>query len=556
MMKQKKQKILILLLLILSITTFNQKKVYGRTFGGIGGSGSSGNVSKVEPNTASYTASDGFEITCTWLTSVTPWSYVTINTYDTKGNSFENPLNIEESIKKQELDNLLAGRYIGINIYEEKGYNVKVEYEVTAEKRRWNCRYCTDICYPAEASPVSYNLQQKNSINLTTIAIKIPENSGGNIQYEKDNNKNNGCTAWSCQGYYTNKTVYDEGDCGGTITHELNAETRPATADEIAWCHGKAQPHLPALEPSYEVEYMNSNDINSSSSTIVKGEKCAVESVNLENGGTASRSCTFQYNRGNACIDVNTGKVRYIGTNRSCGTNKEYLVELDGDIWPYFIPLNTKSNDKVFSIEMNSSLSKTDTGICEDIIENNDDFSSMILDSEQKKFIQGTSKKNAKDRVQNGCYYRTLIKIPVEQKFYNEINNGTEFKGYNFYYKPIDVKNPFPNGLPSNSIWSQDAVKKLTGTSFEKSKITYVADVTDAKTIRNYKNKETNHKKNLYTSWENMHVNGVSEFIENGGFVIRNVDKTDFYKLGCGPSNEKATNSDGTTNYMYQQECG
>ena len=53
-----------------------------------------------------------------------------------------------------------------------------------------------------------------------------------------------------------------------------------------------------------------------------------------------------------------------------------------------------------------------------------------------------------------------------------------------------------------------------------------------------------------------MHINGVSDFIENGGFIKRNVSKTDFYKLGCGPENEKRTNSDGTTNYLYQQECG
>ena len=41
-----------------------------------------------------------------------------------------------------------------------------------------------------------------------------------------------------------------------------------------------------------------------------------------------------------------------------------------------------------------------------------------------------------------------------------------------------------------------------------------------------------------------MHLNGVSDFIENGGFVKRNVSKTDFYKLGCGPANEKTTNND------------
>jgi len=555
-MKKNNIKILIVLLLILSITTHNPPKVYGYTFGGVGGDDSSGNVSKIEPNSDSYTADDGYEVTCTWLTSVTPWSYVTINTYDTKGNDFENPLDIEKSIKKQELDNLIAGRYLGVNIYEEKGYNVKVEYEVTAKKRRWNCTYCTDICYPSEASPVSYNLQPNNSINITQIAIKIPENYDGNIQYEKDNDNsnNNGCEAWSCR-HYDNKTVYDEKDCTGTPS-ELDELTRPVTSDETAWCRGKAQPHLPALEPSYEVKYMDSNDINSSSSTIVNGEKCEVAPVNLTNGGTASRKCTFQYNMGNACINVTTGKVRYIGTNRNCGSNKEYLVELEKDIWPYFIPLNTQTNGKVFSIEMNSSLSKTDKGICEDIIENNEDFSNIILDSEQKEFIKGTSKRNAKDRVQKGCYYRTLIKIPIEQKFYNEINGGTEFKGFNFYYKPIDINNPFPNGLPSNSIWSQKDIDKVTGTNFNPDDITYIADVTNAKAIRDYKNKTTNHKQNLYTSWENMHVNGVSDFIENSGFVKRNIDKTDFYKLGCGPANAKATNSDGTKNYLYQQECG
>ena len=53
----------------------------------------------------------------------------------------------------------------------------------------------------------------------------------------------------------------------------------------------------------------------------------------------------------------------------------------------------------------------------------------------------------------------------------------------------------------------------------------------------------------------NMHLNGVSNFIENSGFVNRYVDKNNIYKLGCGKANENATNSDGTTNNLYQRWC-
>ena len=245
--------------------------------------------------------------------------------------------------------------------------------------------------------------------------------------------------------------------------------------------------------------------------------------------------------------------MRYINNSNACNASEYYLTPpSDTKYWYYFIPLNTKSTDG-FTFEMNSSKSRLSEGICLDIINNNEFWKNRITDANGKKFDAETSKTKAKEKVKGGCFARTIITIPVEQKFYNEQTDGT-FKGFNFYYKPIDVNNPFPNGLPSNSIWTTETISKIKGTSNQN--VTYYANVTNAKAIRDYKNKETNYKKNLYTSWENMQLNGVSNFIENEGFVKRYVQKTDFYKLGCGPANEKKTNSDGTTNYLYQQECG
>jgi len=252
-------------------------------------------------------------------------------------------------------------------------------------------------------------------------------------------------------------------------------------------------------------------------------------------------------------MDVKTAKVSYPSSN-NCRTG-EIKIEDDNNHWHYFVPLNTKEGDDFVLTMTYSSQGREQPGdFCVTIIENNPTtYQSFVRGKNNEKLPSNITR--AKEIASRGCYFGNEIKITTEQRFYNEQEDST-FKGFNFYYKPINVNNPFPNGIPTNSIWTKKEIDKLTGTNLNKDDITYIANVTNAKAIRDYKNQETNHKKNLYTSWENMHLNGVSDFIENGGFVNRYIDKSNIYKLGCGPANEKTTNSDGTTNYLYQQECG
>ena len=141
-----------------------------------------------------------------------------------------------------------------------------------------------------------------------------------------------------------------------------------------------------------------------------------------------------------------------------------------------------------------------------------------------------------------------LTQQNLEQQF---VDNGEKkFKGFNFYYKPIDINNPFPNGLSDTSIWKEwyDNVKddKKATPDISKSfdEVTYIAENINATKVRKYT------KDNPYTSWKNMNLDGTSNFITTEGVVTRET-KNKVYKLGCGPLNNTANLLDVHGNPVY-----
>ena len=137
-------------------------------------------------------------------------------------------------------------------------------------------------------------------------------------------------------------------------------------------------------------------------------------------------------------------------------------------------------------------------------------YKNYKANAEYKKYIKplngeyaGTSIDKKTIEKEGGCYFSSTFNIPISQKFYNEENNGTTIKGFNFYYKPIDINNPFPNGVASDSYWynSYDAsTNKITldnpqkGTTININlddsfkQITYAATNIKLNEIREYNN--------------------------------------------------------------------
>ena len=546
MMKKSVKKILISSLLISLTMISNVSNIYANKIIQSDNSGddSGGSSTPIEPVTVTQGTADGYEATCSYTTSVYVWSDVYANIYDSDGNKIENIDDIKGSLEEQELSPILAGRHIGLNVYEEKGYTVSVDYSVEVKKTVHTCYYCNDYCTPSEATPVSFNfMNKKNNIQKLRVEIPLPFP-------EDDNDDDTGCVLWSCQGSYVNTTVSTEEDCtnlGGTVTN-TSSTTRDPTSEEMAWCKQLATPSLPSLTPSYEVTYKDSNDINAEETDsnyggiTHTGSACNATDPSIPDGTTysVSKTCTFQYNRGNACINATTGKISYIGAKITCDSNDEYLLPTDGNIWKYFIPLNTKSGQG-FSFTMDSSTNKQDSGLCQNIIDENDNYKNRITDSTGTPFLESDTKSTAKTKVVDGCYYRTHVIIPVEQKFYNEVEedeDSTKFYGFNFYYKPIDINNPFPNGIGTISLWKEwyDAVENdeaaSPNLSNSFSNVTYVAQNISASKIRTY------NTSNPYTNWsESMNKNGKSDFIDNEGIITR-INEPSFYNLGCGPANE------------------
>lgn len=318
------------------------------------------------------------------------------------------------------------------------------------------------------------------------------------------------------------------------------------------------------------------------------------------------REVNYDYQMPGACMDRRNGNVRYTETS-NCNSNEIAVSnnEIDGvEHWHYFIPLNAKSDNGI-TIQMKHATATTPkpvntclyymkqnyvikknslekpsteppyTNIIKPInadffkgdyicVENCDD-----ADPNKRVFRESSSDlKNIQDN--GGCYMSSVVNIPVKQLFYNEttsVSSGNILKGFNFYYQPIDINNTdqtkiiFPNGKPTTSqtLWDEwydnqkdpsiSKANKMLDLSKSFEKVTYVAQNISASKVRDYKNNYA------YTSWNNMNINGTSNFIEKEGIVERKTDPSNIYKLGCGPLNSQEFLKDGSKNLLYSEVC-
>ena len=279
---------------------------------------------------------------------------------------------------------------------------------------------------------------------------------------------------------------------------------------------------------------------------------------------TINITIRVKYNVGHACLNVKTGFVEY---KDKCNSEELSIPDIYSRdvsnlsasekelyrIGQYFIPLNTKSTDD-FTYDLKARR-KEPKNACESYIDNAKDMNEVrntILyinkNGKVTKFPASvTSKATAKTYVSKGCYLATTAHFKVKQQFYNQ-NAESKLEGYGFFYRPIDISNPFPNGLKESTYWGQKDLYNAESNSVKtKDKKTYDLDdsfktlsykalVNNPETIRDYnKRADSEGKSYLYMSWDNMNVDGSSSFI-NKGYVTRN-GTASYYKLGCGPSN-------------------
>lgn len=464
--------------------------------------------------------------------------------------------NINISIKRQDgtivqedlfspdfSEEFLAGTSVMLRVYETQKFTTTASYTVSAKRQRWLCIYYDQYQVNYCAGPV---------------------------------NANGTCPSGSQSTYTAEKVIAareEDCSCSGSAdrVEHVWMGWRDVTTEYVASCSAKATPAVINLTPSYIASYKDSNDINAEPSSDkyytaetvkgndcdkpVKGKKTGVTGPNgYSSANTLSGSCSVSYDRiGKTCINVKNAKVRYIKENEKCEEPDEYTITPDKDgYWKYFIPLNANSDeDFIFSLNSNTE-QKALSDICQALIEKYDNYSRWITDSNGNSFIgKNISKNQAKKMVSNGCYFKTTAVIPVKQRFYNELENGKNFKGFNFYYKPIDIENPFPNGLTNTSIWYDWNESKVKDPDISKSyqEVTYIGFTSGNENLIRQYNKM---QENEYTNWQKMNVNGQSSYInKNENIIDRRVDKDSFYALGCGPINSTSD----VNNVFYQKEC-
>ena len=449
----------------------------------------------------------------------------------------------------------------------------------------------------------SNGLLEKNIIAGTSIGTNLYEERKAYWWIIKKTVKNckkpAGCAlySFSCS---TGKELNENGQyiCRGeihwycakpTAADSYSCESFMLANDDEDWqddAYTKAVNELNKYKGTYTMDIPNSNDANCTNEECILTVEVNNTTISTPKNNVYPNPVVkkYYYEMAGACMNVKTGKVYYpkkLTSNGKCPpetaeyTENDYILienNYDENIrhWHIFTPMNMKSNE-TYNIILKAKEKKLETAsTCQNI------YNKYKKNNEYTIYISppsGQFEKNNSDynKIKNGCYFNDkTIPIPITQKFYNEVDEdgNIKFKGFNFYYKPIDINNPFPNGIAKDSYWSDlynattNIIKTNNGNgnvniklSDSYKELTYVATDIDSQSIREY-NKEDKGmiKVNTYTSWSNMNPDGTSNFVKDNLTVVGKQPK---FKLGCGPQNINEYLDDKKTqkNPYYQEEC-
>lgn len=526
---------------------------------------------------------------CRYKYNVSSTNNVTINGYDIN----ENKNIINKSLKISNDDKITAGTSIGLEIYERKTVSYKVgdisvkytkkvsTYTKTGggyyKNRIFHCVLKKCWGRQKEYNTYEYNETKCNSVKSrqnckkgegygyqysdwvpATYEWKQTSNDTYYITSKNYNNQNN-----------TNQKKYD--DCE---KQAIRAAVKEANS---------------RFGATYKLEIPNSNDTSKSNTEkVIKGAEPAGKitkfelNTELENDAkTATKTAKYIYST-IPCMNVITSEVNYVDTREECNnnnTNKKIIengkaVEngVTHTYWHYFVPLNAKSNDEINVSLVKNAEKSLKSSQCQYVVEQHpadsdtpyyDLIQPLDKDGEKKsniiftkmsikKYINDCKNQNKNCRSAQDynkfkksewtCYLTSTIKIPITQQFYKEKettkNNKTTitFTGFKFYYRSVNINDPFPNGIKNTtSAWYEwykkykNNDKKLSPNIEQSYKtVSYQALSINTSSVRKY------NENKIYSNWNGMTKDGKSSFITNEGIVTRKTTGK-IFKIGGGP---------------------
>lgn len=512
--------------------------------------------------------------TCKYKYTVKSGNKVTVDGYNVNNEKI-----IADSLKISDKNKVLAGTSIGLSISEEKTVSyevseIKVDYhetttypKITRRVPNWVPTY-TCILHGCRIGDSGNYPQANSSRKLCQQATKTKRCNG--FEYPQTGSKQNGTKEEIVQ----NERVVNN-------SYEIRENNYKNSTDQKKFegCKkeaiNKAQREAnERFGPSYKLKIPNSNDTSSSEKIEIEGNGPTVKFTDLTKRKD-KKTATYKYST-HPCMNILTSKVRYVNETKNCNKDNEIIIADDAltKHWHYFVPLNAKSNEEIKIELVKNSTKNLASAQCKNVIEKypaieNDNESTSYVDLIQpvasgqdvkftgtttKEKIEACKSKQTKNNCGEDyyniikgnwkCYLTSVIKIPINQNFYQEDEDedgNITFTGFNFYYRPINIYNPFPNGFSPNSYWKEWNNNGRKDPDMEKSYtvMTYSAININTSIVRNYKNLITDGKQNTYSSWNNMSSrDGKSNFISTQGVVTRH-NTGNYYRIGEGPSVEK-----------------
>ena len=565
-----KKKILLLLLLLLSIS---EVKAYSFSIPWINTSdpGSSNYDPNYDPYTyiKRYEMKDQQDASYKYLCSYKYYTYhtknIVMNIYDETGKLLNPDRLVPSNLK------FTAGTAIKLDVNEERRVHwnisdIAVErqtYRCYSSPARKRCLYKTDNTFIGCSNIIVDWSKKKTDSNSATTPCKTRDV----FSYSTRHNWEDG-TKYTIWKYYTHYEAESITEPEPTTRHKGACENESKTKVESIINNNKAR------SSTYEVQYSDGNKINGGIDVTETGdtkkdnkcEKITVTALTSPNGGLLH--CSFSYNLGKTCMNTITAEVRYIKSDSSqtCRTEKGEIEVTNNSNkikTNYFIPLDAKNGD-TFKLLIDKNKGYDDPLLkeqCSYVRNHYSDWQNLIVghdgesqltDSNFRKRNDGTYEYIGVNNMSNTkkCYLKTSIVFPIEQKFYGQTTSYQSLKGYNIFFRQIDINNPFPNSISSTSIWHglYNALNKKVNTGNGEVKLSSFDNITYRAVISN-QNADKIRKFNestSYTQWvkeygkqNGMNADGTSNFIQNNSTIFVNrSSKSSFYKLGCGPANK------------------
>ena len=423
-------------------------------------------------------------------------------------------------------DIIKSGTWLGINIHETQTATWSVSVgQVQEVKKRYTCKKNVEDCRNVRKSVINNKGEQ---VQITVRVCDYHQEPIATID----------------------AAFNDPSPCPDGTTSETFEEIREKTSlpggikqKIVGNAHGAAKKKVGAPLSKVQITTDDLNEKNEYKTLLLYAKLDYAKDIVGEWSGKVENA--YIYKPDNICMNLKTGKVSY---NKDC--TKEEEVQLTPYIrnnvsyWQYFSPLDMKSGPNFSLVIKNNTERQYNGNECHSIMNNYKDKYQNKIISLSGKTLKGDYCRNGScsnlnkgsgsdwQEVSKGCYLTIIKNFNVVQKYYYEEmkNKQLMFNGYNIYYRPINIDNPFPNTPTKNSLWYDwyNSTNKNPNLKDSFKEMTYSVAVSNklADTIRAY------NVNNPYPSFDKLSLAGESEFLRSIGVNSLTNDK--YYKLGGG----------------------